>query len=174
MSQHIIALGIVRPVKPYQLIAALMHREGTGPYPLSKKLGIPSLQGQIHRYSKGDVKQPAPSTVSPLAKHFGLPLEAFYDEKVATAIAKERGITALPERAPKAAASEAPTHAPPTPVFSEEASDAAHMLDSVKDPELKSRIYSRWSQIFDDLVYVAPAGAIRADSRPKPSRSAKR
>jgi hypothetical protein len=102
MPHRIIQPCIVRAVKPYQLVAALMAREGLGPLPLAKKMGHVRLQPQIHRFSKGEVAEPAPSTAKPLAAYFKLPLEAMYDEKVATAVARERGITELPAQLPAA------------------------------------------------------------------------
>lgn len=99
MPHHIIGTCIVRPVKPYQLVAALMAREGMGPLPLAKKINKPALQPQIHRFVRGEVLEPSPSTAVPLATYFGLPLEAMYDEKAATAVARERGVTELPPEA---------------------------------------------------------------------------
>jgi len=101
MPHHIISERIVRIVKPHELIFALMADAGLGPLPLAKKLGKASLQAPLHRYTRGMVPSPDISTARPLAKFFNLPVEAIYDEKVATAIAKERGIKVVPIPAPK-------------------------------------------------------------------------
>jgi hypothetical protein len=101
MPRRIIRGCIVPAVKPYQLIAALMARAKLGSLPLAKKMNRPELQSQIYRFSHGDVASPERTTAAPLAEFFGLPIDAIYDEKLATAIAKERGITALPTPEPK-------------------------------------------------------------------------
>lgn len=80
-----------------------MQREGLGPLPLAKKMGKPGLQSQIQRFKDGDVQNPARTTAVPLAAYFSIPTDAIYDEKLATAIAKERGIEApLAPTAPRA------------------------------------------------------------------------
>lgn len=101
MPQRIIPSCIVGGVKPYQLIEALMAAEELGPLPLAKKLKKPELQPLIHRFINGAVKSPKSSTAIPLADYFNLPLEAIYQEKVATEIAKQRGLKALPPKPPK-------------------------------------------------------------------------
>lgn len=96
MPRHIIRPCIFAAVKPYQLVAALMHQAGLGALPLAKKMGKPKLQPQIHRFVKGEVLEPARTTAAPMALFFGIPIDAMYDEKVATAVAKERGLSELP------------------------------------------------------------------------------
>ena len=103
MPYRIIRPCIVGGVKPHQLIAGLMQKAGLGPSPLAKKMGKPKLQPQIHRFVNGQVANPERKTALPLAEYFGLPLEAIYDEKLATKIAAERGIQvppAAPEKPP--------------------------------------------------------------------------
>lgn len=97
MPHRIIPPCIVLAVKPYQLLAALMHEKGLGSLPLARALGRPALQAPIHRFMRGNVAAPEPSTARPIAAYFDLPLEALYDEKVASRIARERGLTILPE-----------------------------------------------------------------------------
>lgn len=92
MPHRIIRPCIVRGVKPYQLIAALMHRDGLRTLPLAKKMGKPALQPQLHRFVRGEVPSPDHTTAAPLAAHFKLPLDAIYEEKVATAIAAAQGL----------------------------------------------------------------------------------
>lgn len=101
MSQRIICSCIVPGVKPYQLIAGLMAAQGLGPHPLAHRMKRPELQPPIHRFTNGDVKNPKVTTAQPLADYFRLPLEALYDEKVATRIAAERGIKEPPARSPR-------------------------------------------------------------------------
>lgn len=82
-------------MKPFELIAALMHREGLGPLPLAKKMGKAKLQPQIHRFSRGEVANPDRSTAVPLAEFFHIPVEAIYDERIATEVARELGIDSI-------------------------------------------------------------------------------
>jgi hypothetical protein len=102
MSHHIIDARIVRAVmKAHELIYALMVKEGKNPTSLAKAIKRPTLQPQLHRFFQGEVARPEYGTAELVTKHFGLPLNAMYDEKVATAIARERGIKAVPIPAPK-------------------------------------------------------------------------
>lgn len=87
-------------MKPHQLFAALAARQQLKTLQLAKAMGRPKLQPQLHRFLKGEVASPAATTAQPLAAYFKLPLEAVYDEKKATEIAKALGITALPEQPP--------------------------------------------------------------------------
>jgi hypothetical protein len=83
-------------MKPYELIAALMLKEGIGPLPLAKKIGKPGLQSQIQKFKTGGVLNPERTTAVPLAAYFKIPTDAIYDEKIATAIAKEWGVEPPP------------------------------------------------------------------------------
>ena len=145
MPHHIAQPTMIRPVKPYQLIAALMAREGLGPTPLARKLGDRTLQPKIHRFKNGEVREPSPATVTPLAQYFGLPLEAFYDEKTATRIATERGVKALPE----VPVAKKPRTSRPAGLetVSEQAITAARLLDDVRDAVKRDRILAQWNLV---------------------------
>jgi hypothetical protein len=132
MPHRIIQPCIVAGVKPYQLVAALMAEENIGPSPLAKKIGKPKLQPQLHRFINGEVGEPRRSTMEPVAKYFKLPIEALYDEKLASAIAKERGVTALPpgekkQRRPR----EQLSGNPPAVAGDELAARIAHLLQMI-------------------------------------------
>jgi len=89
---------IVFGVKPYELICHLVverglsHELGKGALPLAKALGLPHRQSALHKFLAGEVHRPHPDSAAQLAAFFDLPLDAVYDERVATAIAAERGI----------------------------------------------------------------------------------
>jgi transcriptional regulator with XRE-family HTH domain len=87
-------------MKPFELIAALMAQEG-GSLPLAKKMGKPQWQSKIYKFANGQVKNPEAETAMGLAAYFKIPLEAIYDERVATRVATERGISALPAQIKK-------------------------------------------------------------------------
>lgn len=146
MPHHIIRACIVRRVKPYQLIAALMHAEGLGSLPFAKKLGKPGLQSQIHRFVNGGVDEPANSTAQPIAAYFKLPLEAMYQEKVATAIARERGITELPP-------------APPAPARKRKQATTPFDRDTMKIASRYAKLPAEARRQFWHLLQAAEAGA---------------
>lgn len=95
MPQRIIRPCIFDGVKPYELFAALMTMEG-GSMPLARKMGSVRIQSKLHKFAAGGVANPARATAEVIAKYFKIPVDAIYDEKVATAIAKERNISAIP------------------------------------------------------------------------------
>ena len=93
MHQHIAAAGTFARMKPYQLVLGLMAQQGiAGALPLAKAANVAKKQPQIHRWLDGSVSEPKRATLEPLAKFFDLPIEALYDEREATRIARDRGI----------------------------------------------------------------------------------
>lgn len=97
--------GAIRPcivsgVKPYELVGALMYRDGITTSALAREVKRPKLQPQIHRLRAGKVKNPRYSTIEPLAAHWGVPVEAFWDEAVATKVAKQLALKPAPPAAP--------------------------------------------------------------------------
>lgn len=81
-------------MKPHELFAALMHLEG-GSLPLARKMGDPGIQSKLYKFAAGSVAEPSRATAQAIAAYFKLPVDAIYDTKLATSIARERGITAL-------------------------------------------------------------------------------
>ncbi len=75
-------------MEPRQLLQALMDRDGDNANSLSIKLKGAVKQPQIHKYLKGTAKEPKRSTLLPLAEHYDIPVDAFYDGSVATAAAQ--------------------------------------------------------------------------------------
>lgn len=51
-----------------------------------------TLQSQMQRYLSGDTKSPRPDTLAPIAKYFGIGVEAFYQPAIAKRIATELGL----------------------------------------------------------------------------------
>lgn len=93
MHHHINAAGTLARMKPYQLILGLMAQKGiAGALPLAKAANVPKKQPQVHRWLNGEVAEPKRATVEPIAKYFEVPVEAMYDEREATRIARDRGI----------------------------------------------------------------------------------
>lgn len=74
------------------LLRALMARDGLNSNSLAGKLRNQSLQSHVYRYLKGVSKEPKRETLRPIAEHFHVPLNAFYDPDLAEQVAAERGL----------------------------------------------------------------------------------
>lgn len=68
---------------PKELLLALMKRDGDNPNSLAGKLKQKTKQPQIHKFVKGTAKEPKRSTLEPVADHYGISVEAFYDANLA-------------------------------------------------------------------------------------------
>jgi hypothetical protein len=89
MPWRIIHPCIVDGVKPYQFVAALVEAAG-GPFRVARAMRAPSFQPTLHKFVNGQVANPKRPTAERIAKHFRIPVDAIYDERVATQLAKER------------------------------------------------------------------------------------
>lgn len=96
MPWRIIRPCIVLGMKPRELVYALMVELGLNPSSLSRKMKSGNKQPLIHRYLQGKVERPDAATAMPMARVLGIPLEAIYEEKQASAYAKAHGIHAIP------------------------------------------------------------------------------
>lgn len=65
------------------LLAALMERAGDNPNSLATKVRGKTKQPQIFKFLAGVSKEPRRSTLEPLADHYGIPVDAFYDKELA-------------------------------------------------------------------------------------------
>lgn len=81
-------------------MAALVSSAGLTPTSVAAQ--AKGSQPQLHRYLAGESLEPRRSTLAPFARFFKVPLEAFYNEALATEVARERGLltTSAPARAP--------------------------------------------------------------------------
>jgi hypothetical protein len=147
MHQHILGGGIFARMKPHELVAALMRAQGLGAYPLARRLKKPGLQSQIHRFINGQVAAPARSTAEPLARFFELPVDAIYDEKVATRIARERNVQEQQSSAPPSGpartrqrAEEPPAAYSVEPALAQALAVLGRALESDMAPELRRDI----------------------------------
>jgi len=75
-------------MEPRDLLTALMTRDGDNPNSLSVKLKGRIKQPQIYKFITGAAREPRRSTLQPLAEHYDIPIEAFYDAAVAATVAK--------------------------------------------------------------------------------------
>lgn len=70
-------------MNPRELLRSLMEKEGLNPNRLSSMTKGATKQPQIHRFVTGESKEPKRSTLEPVAKVFGISVEAFFDSKAA-------------------------------------------------------------------------------------------
>lgn len=73
-----------------------MARDQDNPHSLSVKLRGRVAQPQIHKYLTGAAKEPRRSTLLPLAEHYDVPVEAFYDPSTAESMYKRLRLDAAP------------------------------------------------------------------------------
>lgn len=69
-----------------------MEQQGLNPYSLSRRLDGKTKQPQLHRFLSNDALEPRRATLAPVAEYFGIPLEALFDDEVATATAARLGL----------------------------------------------------------------------------------
>lgn len=80
-------------MEPRELLEMLMRRDGDNPSSLARKLENAVRQPQIHKFLRGAAREPRRATLSPLAVHYGVPLDAFYDHELADQVAQQMGLT---------------------------------------------------------------------------------
>jgi len=68
-------------MKPRELLQLLMDKHGDNPNSLSQKTKVP--QPTIFRFITGTAKEPRRRTLEPIAKHYGIGVEAFFNDKAA-------------------------------------------------------------------------------------------
>lgn len=70
-------------IQPFELVKALVDRAG-GTLPVAKAMKARGFQPTLHKFVSGKVPQPTHTTAARISSHFGLPIEAIYDARVAT------------------------------------------------------------------------------------------
>jgi hypothetical protein len=76
-----------------ELLKALFAAAGDNPYRVATRLKNPPLQSYASKFITGKVKEPRRDSLRPLAEHYGVPLEAFYDPDLADQVAADRNLT---------------------------------------------------------------------------------
>jgi hypothetical protein len=76
-----------------ELLKALFAAAGDNPYRVATRLKNPPLQSYASKFITGKVKEPRRDSLRPLAEHYGVPLEAFYDPDLADQVAADRKLT---------------------------------------------------------------------------------
>lgn len=86
---------ILARMKPHQLICALMHRQRLSTAALSRALKQPKLQPSLHRFVRGEVREPARAIAEALATYFQVPTDAIYSGTVAASVASKMGLSVV-------------------------------------------------------------------------------
>lgn len=76
-----------RAMEGKDLLRLLLDKRGMSVNALADALRIRSLQSQLQRYLAGRTRSPRPDTLEPVAKFFGIGVEAFYQPAIAERIA---------------------------------------------------------------------------------------
>ena len=138
-------------MEPRKLLIELMRLSGDNSNSLSVKLKGATTQPQIYKFVKDQVREPRRKTLQPIADHYGVPLDAFYDEELAE-IEFNKLIGRLPEKVPT------PKEDPNiktvvVPSFEDERSRVNNMK------EFSSRLTEAADGLMDDAIYqVLPRG----------------
>ena len=80
-------------VDPRLLLKGLMEQAKLNPNSLAVATRLRVRQPTIYRFITGESKEPKRSTLLPVAEVLGVPVEAFFDPKLAEQVARERGLT---------------------------------------------------------------------------------
>lgn len=100
MPRCIIRPCIVLPMKRHELIDRLVTDAG-GALPVAQAMGAKNFQGTLYRIAKGQTTEPSRESAQRIAKHFNIPVDALYDDALATKIYAERfGAAAVVEQPP--------------------------------------------------------------------------
>lgn len=101
-----------------ELLRLLLEKRGLNANSLADTLRDRSLQSQIQRYLGGRTKNPRPDTLEPIAKFFGIGIEAFYQPLIAQEVADRLMLTPVPNSVAEAPAPYGLRHAAsaPTPL----------------------------------------------------------
>jgi hypothetical protein len=71
------------PMEPRKFLQALMDRAGDNSNSLAVKLRFEVKQPQIYKFLHGQVREPKRSNIEPIAAHYKVPVDAFYDPELA-------------------------------------------------------------------------------------------
>lgn len=94
-------------MKPKDVLRELLDRTGENPNSLAKKTGV--AQSTIQRLLANDTKEPRRSTLEPIARYYGFPVDAFFQGVVIP----QPGVHKLPEDQGNVIAWEHPDELPP-------------------------------------------------------------
>lgn len=89
MPFRIMQSRIVTRVEPYKLIRELVKRAG-GSLPVARAMGDPGFQPTLNKIVNGKVPSPTAKSAERIASHFGIPLQAVWNEDEAQRVWDQR------------------------------------------------------------------------------------
>ncbi len=135
-------------MKAYEFVALLLKAQGLTSNSLARRLGRASLQSQIYKYIHGQVPSPRMETARPIAAHLGIPVEAMYDDRVATRLAGDMGLSEGGEGLKNVIAAQIPTEG-----FPSVTGDSNSSIKTLQTPRL-GELMTRQPSELDDVFYV--------------------
>lgn len=84
-------------MKTREVLAELMRIYGENPNSLSAILKNKVKQPQIHKFVNGTTNEPRRSTLTPVAEHYHVPVDVFFDERAAADLLKRLAAGDLPK-----------------------------------------------------------------------------
>lgn len=77
-------------MEPRELLRQLMKAHGLNSNSLAAKTNGKTKQPQIHRFLSGEAKEPKRSTLEPIALYFKIPVDALFDKRIASEVARQK------------------------------------------------------------------------------------
>ena len=81
---------------PQELVDRLIKATGKSQLAVAKEMDKPGFQGTLHKFVSGTVASPTHETAAKIARYFEIPIEALYQESVASQVAATRGLISSP------------------------------------------------------------------------------
>lgn len=106
-------------MEPHELVQKLFEarKDIKSVSALARAIHNQGFQGTLHKFLAGRTSSPDQTTAARIAKFFNIPIEAIYDAKVATRVARERGLLPGEEGQPLSVREAEKTYAPEPPAW---------------------------------------------------------
>lgn len=78
-------------MKPHELLQHLAEATGLATLELATQIHKPTFQGTLYRLMLGESKAPKRETAKRIAAYFEIPIDALYEDSIATEVAAARG-----------------------------------------------------------------------------------
>jgi hypothetical protein len=152
---------------PKDLVRRLIDAQGETPNSVVHLTRPPMQQSTLHRYLKSNTGETRRKSLAPLAAYFGVPIEAFYDPRVADQVAKEKGLgdtaTVVAARDNTHRGYEAQT---PAAILARLADILRHVPSASRAPI--GALLDRWAQAGGAASYQSALETLLKNEAPKP------
>lgn len=163
--QELIESHSTRPIghhlgmEPKDLLKALMDRAGDNPHSLAAKVRQRTKQPQIYRFLMGTAKEPRRTTLQPIADHYQVSVEAFYNHDLADEVMAALEGKPMPSKPQTAARDHLAAQ------LSHGAIELGLLFDELRDPQDRAKANMAASR--EILAVIA-----ERDARPTSARKA--